>query len=49
MQDKDREAVREAFTTITQPVHLLLFTSAESGEYSEVARELLTEVAELHR
>jgi glutaredoxin-like protein len=48
MQDKDREAVREAFAAITQPVHLLLFTSAESGEYSEVARELLAEVAELH-
>ncbi|NTU79481.1 MAG: glutaredoxin [Chloroflexales bacterium] len=48
MQDKDREAVREAFTAITQPAHMLLFTSTESGEYSEVARELLAEVAELH-
>ncbi len=48
MQARDREAVREAFAAITQPVHLVLFTSAESGEYSEVARELLVEVADLH-
>jgi glutaredoxin-like protein len=48
MQDKDRETVREAFATLTQPVHLLLFTSAESGEYSAVAHELVAEVAELH-
>jgi glutaredoxin-like protein len=48
MQDKDRETVREALAAITQPVQLLLFTSAERGEYSEVARELLAEVAELH-
>jgi glutaredoxin-like protein len=48
MQDKDRETVREAFAAIVQPVHLLLFTSTESGEYSEVARELLAEVADLH-
>ena len=46
MQKKDQDAVREAFAGLTRPVHLLLFTSAESGEYSEVARELLAEVAE---
>lgn len=47
MQTKDREAVRAAFAGITRPVHLLLFTSAESDEYSAVARELLAELAEL--
>ncbi|NTU81653.1 MAG: glutaredoxin [Chloroflexales bacterium] len=48
IQEKNRETVREAFATLTQPVHLLLFTSASSGEYSELAQGLLTEVAELH-
>jgi glutaredoxin-like protein len=48
MQTKDQEAVRAAFAGITRPVHLLLFTSAESGEYSDVARELLGEVASLN-
>ena len=48
MQDKDRAAVREAFAGLARPAHLVLFTSAESGEYSDVARDLLTEVVELH-
>ena len=48
MQDKDRAAVQEAFAGLTRPVHLVLFTSAESGEYSDVARDLLTEVVDLH-
>lgn len=48
LQDKDRAAVREAFEGLVQPVHLVLVTSEESGEYSEVARELLDEVAALH-
>jgi glutaredoxin-like protein len=47
MQTKDQEAVREAFAGVTRPVHLLLFTSAESGEYGDVAGELLAEVAAL--
>lgn len=47
MQTKDQDAVREAFAGLTRPVHLLLFTSAASGEYSDVARELLAEVAAL--
>lgn len=48
MQEKDRTAVREALAALAQPVHLLLFTSTESGEYSDLARALLAEVAELH-
>lgn len=48
MQTKDQEAVREAFAGLTRPVHLLLFTSAESGEYGDVARELLAEVTALN-
>ncbi|MGB9633009.1 MAG: protein disulfide oxidoreductase [Chloroflexaceae bacterium] len=48
LQDKDRAAVQEAFEGLVQPVHLVLVTSEESGEYSEVARELLDEVSALH-
>lgn len=48
LQDKDRAAVQEAFAGLAQPVHLVLVTSAESGEYSEVARALLDEVTALH-
>jgi glutaredoxin-like protein len=48
IQPKDREAIRTAFAVITQPVHLLLFTSTKSGEYRDVVRQLLAELAELN-
>ncbi|RMD76530.1 MAG: glutaredoxin [Chloroflexi bacterium] len=48
MQEKDRQAVREAFRGLQHPVELVLFTSADSGEYSEVTQELLQEVVELN-
>lgn len=48
MQEKDRKAVQEAFTGLNRPVDIVLFTSAESGEYSEVTQELLQEVVALH-
>lgn len=48
MQEKDRKAVQEAFTGLNRPVDIVLFTSAESGEYSEVTQELLQEVVVLH-
>ncbi|WP_448337495.1 protein disulfide oxidoreductase [Chloroflexus aurantiacus] len=48
MQEKDRKAVQEAFTGLNRPVSIVLFTSAESGEYSEVTQELLQEVVALH-
>lgn len=49
LQERDRAAVQEAFAGLTQPVHMVLVTSEESGEYSEVARELLEEVTTLHK
>ncbi len=48
MQEKDRKAVREAFAGLNRPVEIVLFTSAESGEYSEVTHELLQEVVALN-
>ncbi len=48
MQEKDRQAVQEAFAGLSRPVEIALFTSAESGEYSEVTKELLQEVVALH-
>ncbi|MFV9505342.1 MAG: protein disulfide oxidoreductase [Oscillochloridaceae bacterium umkhey_bin13] len=48
MQTKDQDVVREAFTGIVRPIHLLLFTSVTSGAHSDVARELLAEVAALN-
>lgn len=48
IQDKDRKAVEEALAELKRPVHLALFTSAESGEYSTVAADLLAEVAALN-
>jgi len=48
MQEKDRKAVREAFAGLNRPVEIVLFTSTESGEYSEVTHELLQEVVALN-
>jgi glutaredoxin-like protein len=48
IQEKDRQAVQEALENLQRPVHLALFTSEESGEYSTVAAGLLAEVAELN-
>ncbi|WP_322821894.1 protein disulfide oxidoreductase [Chloroflexus sp.] len=48
IQEKDRKAVQEVFTGLKRPVSIVLFTSAESGEYSEVTQELLQEVVALH-
>ncbi len=48
MQEKDRKAVREAFAGLNRPVEIVLFTSEESGEYSDVTHELLQEVVELN-
>ncbi|MBX0330713.1 thioredoxin family protein [Oscillochloris sp. ZM17-4] len=47
IQEKDRTAIQETFGELRHPVHLALFTSEESGEYSTVAAELLAEVADL--
>ncbi len=48
LQEKDAKTVREAFADLQQDVQIVLFTSAESADYSEVAHELLTEVVGLH-
>ncbi|MEF3275893.1 MAG: thioredoxin family protein [Chloroflexus sp.] len=48
MQEKDRVAVTEAFAGLQRPVEIVLFTSEESGEYSEITHELLQEVTALN-
>ena len=47
LKDKDREAVREQFQELTNPVTLVMFTQKIECEYCEDTRRMVEEVAAL--